>query len=370
MSPDKQVSNPSAYQPQPAYEDEISLVDIVNLLLRRKKIILGVTVITLCIGLLYAFTANRVYQVETILSPPSNKIIQSFNLKNLQSVKKEDIYSSFTQIIETRRLRQDFFNKFNIIETLSDIPESKMTTSEINKIFENFSDSLKVAKKTKNDKNDKIKITLEGADKGKIGPWLDSFVAFADSTIVNRTVNDIREGINYKIKNLKLQIKNKRIFYNQRRDDELERLHENYRIAQKLGIIERNDSKNMVSSKNNLSIYMSDTKRYMEGTKVLQAEINAIKNRKSDDIHIVGLRALQEELTTLEAIKVENDKLQTFSVDKKAIVNIEPIRPKTKLIVMLSLILGGLLGILGVFILEFINKLKKQVNNDSDFDNA
>ena len=365
MNSNQQSANPS----QLVHEDEISLVDLVNVLLRRKKIILGVTVITLCIGLLYAFTAKRVYQVETILSPPSNKIIQSFNLKNLQSVNKEDIYSSFTQIIETRRLKQDFFNKFNIIKALSDIPESKMTTSEINKIFENFSDSLKVDKKAKKDKSDKIKITLEGIDKEKIGPWLDSFVTFADSKIVNRTVNDIREGINYKIKNLKLQIKNKRLFYNQIRDDELERLHENYRIAQKLGIIEHNDSKNMVSSKNNLSIYMSGKKRYMEGTKILQAEINAIKNRKSDDIHIAGLRALQEKLTMLEAIKVEKDKLQTFTVDKKAIVNIEQLRPKRKLIVMLSLILGGMLGIFGVFILEFINNLKKPINHNSDFDN-
>jgi len=360
MNSDKQVSNPASYQSQPAYEDEISLVDVVNVLLRRKKLILGITAVVVCIGLFYAFSKQRVYQVETILSPPSNEIIQSFNLHNLQNINKNDIYSRFTQIIKTRTFRQEFFNKFKLIETLSDIPENKMTTSEINGVFEGFSDSLKVIKK---DKKDNIKISLEGLDKDKLGSWLDGFVALADSTIVNQIVNNMRAGINYKIKNLRLEIKNKRLFYNQRRKDELERLHEDYRIAKSLGILERNDSRNMISSKNNLSIYMNGRKRYMEGTKILQAEINALKNRKSDDIHIDGLRDLQDQLTKLEAITIEKDKLQTVIVDKKAIVNVEPIRPKRKLIVILSLILGGMLGIFGVFILEFISNLKKQADS-------
>jgi len=363
MNSNQQAPNLTAYQPQPAYEDEISLVDIVNVLLRRKKLILGITAVTVCIGLFYAFSQQRVYQVETILSPPSNEIIQSFNLHNLQNINKNNIYSRFTQIITTRTFRQEFFNKFNVIETLSDIPENKMTTSEINDVFEGFSDSLKVIKKDKKDKKDNIKISLEGLDKDKLGAWLDGFVALADSTIVNQIVNDMRAGINYKIKNLRLEIKNKRLFYNQRRKDELERLHEDYRIAKSLGILERNDSRNMISSKNNLSIYMNGRKRYMEGTKILQAEINALKNRKSDDIHIAGLRDLQEQLTKLETIKIEKNKLQTVNVDKKAAVNIEPIRPKRKLIVILSLILGGMLGIFGVFILEFISNFKKQADS-------
>ncbi len=362
MNSDKQPSNLTAYQ-QPVYEDEISLVDIVNVLLRRKKLILGITIFVIGIGLFYAFSQKRVYQVETILSPPSNEIIQSFNLHNLQNIKKNDIYSRFTQVIKTRTFRQEFFNKFNVIETLSDIPKNKMTASEINKTFENFSDSLKIIKKDKKDKKDNIKISLEGLDKDKLGGWLDGFVVLANSAIVNQIVSDMRAGINYKVKDLRLKIKNKKLFYNQRRKDELERLHDDYQIAKNLGITERNDSKNMISSKNNLSIYMNDAKRYMEGTKILQAEINALKNRKSDDIYIKGLRDLQEQLAMLEVIKIDKDKLQAVTVEKKAALNIEPIRPNRKLIVILSLILGVMLGIFAVFIMEFISSFKRQADS-------
>ena len=361
MNSDKQAPNLTAYQ-QPTYEDEISLVDIIKVLLRRKKLILGVTATIVCIGLLYAFTTKRVYQVDTLLSPPSDKIIQTFNLNNLQNVNKNDIYSGFTKIIESRAFRNEFFNKSNVIETLSDIPESKMTSREINNIFEAFNDSLKVIKDTKNKEND-IEITLEGTDKDKLGRWLDDFVAHANSATINQVVNKLRADVDYKIKKLTLEIKNKRLFYNQIRKDELGRLIEAYNLAKDLGIVEYKANKNVVSSKNTLSIYMGDSKRYMDGTRVLQAEINALKNRKSDDIHIEGLRNLQEQLIKLEAINVEKNNLEAATVDKKAIVNINPIRPNRKLIVILSLILGGMLGIFAVFIMEFMSNFKKQVDN-------
>ena len=86
MNSDKQASNLTAYQPQLAYEDEISLVDIVSLLLRRKKLILGITAVVVCIGLLYAFTQKRVYQVETVLLPPSFENIQPLNVLNSSNV--------------------------------------------------------------------------------------------------------------------------------------------------------------------------------------------------------------------------------------------------------------------------------------------
>ena len=371
MNSDKQSSNPAVYQPQPVYEDEISLIDIVSLLLRRKKLILGITVIAVSIGLLYAFIQKRVYQVETILSPPSIESIQSFNLKNLQNITEDKVYSNFIETINTRMFRKEFFDKSNLIKTLSDTREQELTAKEVNDVFEEFSDSLKISKISKiskNSKNSSIRITLEGSHKEKIGPWLDDFIALANEMVISQLVHDIEADKNYKIKKLKRDIKNKRLFYKQRRKDELQRLNEDYQIAKILGVTERNDSRNIALSNNNLSIYMSGTKRYMEGTKILQAEINRLKNRKSDDIYIAGLRDLQEQIVRLDAIVIEKDKLQTVIVNKKAVVNIKPIRPNRKLLAILSFVLGGMLAIFAVFILEFISNLKKQVNNKSDFD--
>ncbi|MCK5644263.1 MAG: LPS O-antigen chain length determinant protein WzzB [Gammaproteobacteria bacterium] len=365
MNSDQQAPNLTTYQPQSAYGDEISLVDIVSVLLRRKKLILGITAITVCIGLFYAFSQKRVYQVETILLPPSFENIQPLNVLNSSNVNSSNVnssnvFASFTGNINSRKLKKDFFDKFKILETLSVGSTQVMTEKNINSVFEGFSDAFKVKA---DKKTSSTRITLEGVHKDKIGPWLDSFVAIANQETNNQLVRNLQANIDSKIKSLKINISSKRSIYKQRREDELGRLEEAYQIAKSLGIRDYNNMSSMPSKNNNLSIYMQEKKIYMQGTRVLQAEITALKNRKSDDIHITGLRDLQEQLTRLEAITIEKDKLQTVIVDKKAIVNIEPIRPKRKLIVILSLILGGMLGIFAVFIMEFISNFKKQVNN-------
>ena len=221
------------------------------------------------------------------------------------------------------------------------------------------------------DKNrNSTRVTFEGTHNKKIGLWLDSLIAMANQETINQLVKNLQSSIDEKIKSIKIGISSKRSIYKQRREDELGRLDEAFQIAKRLGIhdhlfvpnvdaisAELDNISNRLSNANNLS-------SYMKGTKVLQAEINALKNRKSDDIHIDGLRDLQEQLTRLESIKVDKNKLQTVIVDKKAVVNIEQIRPNRILIVILSLILGGMLGIFGVFIMEFVSNFKNQINDE------
>lgn len=143
MNSEPQSSTPVTYQSNPAYDNEISLVEIVSVLLRRKKLILGITAATVCLGILYAFTQPRVYQVETILSPPSLENIQAFNLQNLQNLKPSTIYSNFNQIVLNRSVRKEFFIKSSILETLSGKPINNLTENEINSFLKDFQNQLR-----------------------------------------------------------------------------------------------------------------------------------------------------------------------------------------------------------------------------------
>lgn len=356
MNSNRQPAN----QSQLVYEDEISLVDIVNVLLRRKKLILGITIVVVCIGLIYAFSAKRVYEVETILLPPSFENIQPLNALNSDNVNSNKVFDGFISNINSRKLRKEFFDKFEILEMLSGDSSQVQNAKNENDLFEIFSKALKI----KHEKKSSVTwVTLEGVYEERLGGWLDGFIAMANQKTINQLARDLQANIDSKIKSLKINISSKRSIYKQRREDELGRLQEAFQTAKSLGIRDYNNTSSMPSKNNNLSIYMQEKKIYMQGTIVLQAEMTALKNRKSDDIHIKGLRDLQEELTRLETIKIEKNKLQTVIVDKKANVSIEPIRPKRILIVILSLVFGGMLGIFCVFILEFISKFKKQADN-------
>lgn len=391
MTTENETPAPTNFQQQ--YEDGISLVDIVNVLLKRKKLILGITAFILCVGLFYAFSQKRVYQVETILLPPTTENIQQLNITDSNvtnkhvttsgigvNVTQKSVFSSFISNLNSRKLRQEFFNKYNLLETLLEDANEPLSKKSKNDAFEGFLNSLKVQV---NDSTGVARILLEGYDKDKIGIWLDGLVEMTSQKTKDQLVRNLKAALNSNITALKIDISSIRSTSKKRREDEILGLKEAYRIAKSLNITEHvnvpsaeNKSKNTVSTKldiinsrlgiSNLK-YLPD---YMKGTKVLQAELNALKNRKNDDFKIEGLRDLQGKMARFEAVTVKYDKLQTIVVDKKAILDIKPIRPNRKLIIILSFILGGMLSLFVVFILELIGNFKNKFNNESNYKHA
>ena len=359
MNSDKQVISPTAYPQQPPYEDDVSFIDIISFLLRRKKLISIIIVSVVCMGLIYVLTSKQVYQVKSLLTPPTFEDVQPLGVFGGGKVDRSDVYQTFISNLESRSLRKEFFDKHKLLLLFSENPNQEVSAYDEIKIFENFTKSVQIIK---NKKSKNIQIVLDGIHKEKIGVWLDALVEMANNQTKNQLVSDLQADIDLRIRDLKIQIASKRSIYKQRRNDELVRLQEAYQTAKKLGLRD-NSSNNMLSSTKNLSIYMSGNKLYMSGTKILQAEIDSLTNRKSDDVYITGLRDLQEQVSRLTNIKIDRSKLQTVTIDRKASIYAELIKPRKILIMILSIVFGGLLGIFGALIMEFVGKYKDKVVN-------
>ena len=144
----------------------------------------------------------------------------------------------------------------------------------------------------------------------------------------------------------------------QRREDTISRFEEAAEIAGKLGVRDRVDTTNVVQN-NQLNISTSSTPLYYRGYKALNAEIKILKNRKSDDPFIEGLRDLQESLDTLRSIKIEDDGMHAVSIDQAAYPPKYRIKPNRRLIVSLGTVVGLFLGIFLVFFVSFVQKQKE-----------
>ena len=108
-----------------------------------------------------------------------------------------------------------------------------------------------------------------------------------------------------------------------------------------------------------MNISTSSTPLYYRGYKALNAEIKILKNRKSDDPFISGLRDLQENLALLRSIKIEEEGMHAVTVDQSAYPPKTPIKPNRRLIVSLGTVVGLFLGIFLVFFVSFVQKQKK-----------
>ena len=95
----------------------------------------------------------------------------------------------------------------------------------------------------------------------------------------------------------------------------------------------------------------------------LKAEIEVLQTRKDDAPFIQGLRDLQEELASLEGITIDASDVHPVFIDQKAVVPDEPERPKKILIVLLSSLLGMMLGVLIAFLSHAVELRSEEVGN-------
>ena len=151
----------------------------------------------------------------------------------------------------------------------------------------------------------------------------------------------------------KKEMESLRAGYKQSLQDKVVQLEEAYKIARKLGI-QKPAITNLTGTVE--SSGFDENLLYMRGYDVLDAEIEALKTRKSIDPFISTIRPIQEKLSYLGSIEYDIGQLKIISVDAWAEVSERSIKPKKALVLVLAGLLGGMLGVFVSLILWAISK--------------
>ncbi len=102
------------YLPQVVPEDEISLIDLFQVLAKRKM-----TILTTLVAFSYALIALPPYKAEAILLPPLAKDIQLLNIQGVQGPGVASVYSAFKRNLNSRAWQRRFVEEQGIIEILA-----------------------------------------------------------------------------------------------------------------------------------------------------------------------------------------------------------------------------------------------------------
>jgi len=92
-------TSPYAYY---APEDEINLVDLWKVLVRRKKELFGVAGVVTLGAVLYALLATPVYRAETVFLPPAASDIEALNIEGVQQININSVYTMFEQNLSSK----------------------------------------------------------------------------------------------------------------------------------------------------------------------------------------------------------------------------------------------------------------------------
>ncbi|MBI1423161.1 MAG: hypothetical protein GC149_06820 [Gammaproteobacteria bacterium] len=342
-------------------DDEISLYDLYSVLLKRKKLIGAVFISVLLVCAIYLLVAQKIYKATAVLLPPTSGdvFLTNIDIKGVTDFKPEDVFKLYTQEL-TSNERWNAFAKSEkkIVGTLS--AEAQ------------FRNPFKL-EKDKNLPNDHSLLTYETANKASAAEIVQRYLKFAEQGLIDVLTQQITQYIDHNTRALELEIQFERDAAKQVRMDKIVALENDLTIAKKLGITTDNiyfslAGKAAGNKTGVLNVFPGDTTTptYLRGTRVISAELEALKNRKSDDPYIPSLREKQNQLLKLAQVKFKPASFHPYRLDGEIVAPDHPIKPKKSLVLLLGGILGLFLGIFAAFIVEFLVKANEQRREELD----
>ena len=412
---------------QQTSNDEIDLVALFQALWAQKLLIVLVTLLVGMLAAAYAFLATPEYQVQSVLRPAVIKDLDALNRTGVYDLTPEQAMQRVGASLESYDSRLEFFRSNQaLFEAL------RQPNRSLEQTFERFNtQAFKMlqpdAKKTDN-LSAYVGIQLaypQGVDGVALVNGLVDFVVerererIADDLAVmiqNRLnqldlkvaaarasyeaskeskIAKLQEADNLKRAELQDELKALRQQLKTRRDNRVAQLDEAIRIAKALGINkpatpsslgegERVAQGNVIRTEvNNQQIPL-----YFMGSEALEAERNALLQRRSDDfteprvaqiakelqllannrqievlnkrenedLFLKDLAAWREEAARLRSLQVDASNLKLISIDQLAVEPLRPIKPKKALILALGLVLGGMLGLFIALIRNLVRR--------------
>ena len=387
---DHQANN-LPHQPSPfPQEDEISLIDIFRVLLKHKWTILGLTILTTLIGIFYAQSLPSVYEVKSLLLPPTEKQVEPLNIQtaplNLESLENvmsdlmvikgdqdaqsfginlnaKKAFNIFKQNLYASTASRQIFKEMNLLEVFADKTEED---NNVERAISAFHESLTIETTEGKEKITGVVIStatlsMQGTDPKLISEIVNRLVKIASENAISEIIENIDAKVATRKKNYSqfIQMSLKKAVV--KRKDRIELLSEQAEIARSLGLIGPGTGKIYSvdgSIRERLESY--NTVQYLRGEKSLLLEINLLGNRKSDAPFINSLRYIEAELARLEGIHIDPKSVSVMRVDKTAFQPNLSIKPNRRVIIMSSVLLGLFIGVIAAFFLNLRETLKKE----------
>ena len=363
-------------------DDEIDLSELVKTLWQGKWTIVACTCLCFVVGAAYhKFSANpftATLEIKPITQVDAIKYSE-FNALGFNPISTNYLLTSFTTKLQNRQLWLSVFdevynfkqNEFESLEQYNDWIRGltyavKFELPTIDK------DLIEIRQQ---DKREFFAIKYSGDDLDKVNQIIEKvtdvatdFVKSHLATTFNNQVLLKEQSDTFTKEDLQNAIDNLLSDYDKKIANRLAFLDEQGKIARKLGIAKSTfESQTFQSNASSVTNVNTDTPFYMRGFEAIEEEIALVSLRKKKEEHISELidleaqvRAIEQDKTVLRAQALfENTPLKSSTasfVAAQVDINEADIKYSRKgsLILALSLVLGGFIGIFAVFVRKAI----------------
>ncbi|BDU50680.1 GumC family protein [Haliovirga abyssi] len=386
-------------------EDEIDLLDLIKVIWKNKKLIIGITILITIIAAVVSIRMPKIYKSEMVFmaeqgdgSNGLSALASSIPFASMLGSSGGKSGINFITIMESRTFREDIVKNLKLYDYYiekNEIDLSKLEEKDkptITDIAEWLKNIVTVAQDDKSGTYT-VDVELDDAEKSaEISNYyyteLERYIKEKNLTKAKRNREFIGKQLKLVEKKLKTQeekLKNIEKKYNtvsimdeaQALTEILTKLKTNvFELSGKLEVLKQftgNENIEVKKLKKEISVYQGQITALEKGNKKLPIEMIALKD--VPDIKIKMSRLQREVETTVSIYKMllaQNETAKIDEVKENSVINIldpaitpkVPIKPNKKLNVIIGFVLGIFLGIFLAFFKEFIkgvdwNKIKE-----------
>ncbi|ROL66490.1 LPS O-antigen chain length determinant protein WzzB [Pseudomonas vranovensis] len=323
-------------------DPELDVLELLGSLWAKKLIILSVMFLAVLAAVIYLFIAKPVYETRVFVIPPTQNGIADFNYgrtaeAELKPYSVKDVYEVFLRDLQAESLRRSFFEEFY----LPSLSESERAGSQT-RLYEKFSRELVISPSGK-DSPDRYSLTVQGEDPQRVVAWAKTYVMRAGDSAREEMIKNVTREAEVRARNLAQQIDRLREGGQKVREDLIVQLREALNVARAIGLKEPPIISGNLSTE--VSAGMDGHLSYMRGTKALEAEIQNLEQRRSDDPFITRLRDLQARYAFYMSVEVNPESVAVFRIDGPIEQPDSPIKPRKSVVLAMAALAGLLLGV-------------------------
>lgn len=346
-------------------DDQIDLFELIMLLWDKKWLIISTTALFVCVAAIYLRIVQPVYESSAALLPPATSSIAAFNLgrvgrlsdigaSRLKEVSSVDVYSIFIRHLNSGVTKRAFFE--GVYADREAIELAELDQKQYESEYSRFLQRLSVQAPNRREEPDFYRVTFSYTDPVLAANWVNSYLALAAQKAIHEISVNISAELSARKETLTLQkatlIERAKVL----QEDLEAQLGEALMIAKAVGITE---PLMLIGKDHDVAIYEKNM-LYLRGSQALEAELSALQQRKEIAPFVNGLREIEAELSYLNSIKLVTDNVTVYTLDESAEIPQTPVKPRSALVLLVALLLGGFLGVAIALLVNAVENYRRE----------
>jgi LPS O-antigen subunit length determinant protein (WzzB/FepE family) len=367
-------------------EDEINLIDMLEVLLRNKVLILAITSIGTLISLFYIKSITPIYKTTIAILEPQETFYFNFPEKTaalLSAPRAGDwetsrAFSQFLTLVMSFSHKKEVFEQGDFLKKFYGSSNTALIESTVLGLHNSINISKEKIDDNLPDFEKPSYIELVGSNPKFISEYLTALVKSAKEKTILDIRNLSQSIINAEMKSISAEIENLRMMEKEKIDNDIMFLSEAMEIADTLGIQNNNFDK-LNNQDFQIGVQHSALKSIFEYEKQSNTDIR-IENKSLPLWFLYGKKGLQQELkkyrnhgrvtigvaakkNTLKRYKSIDPSLldiKVVTISQPSIPPTQPIKSKNTMYVLVGMISGLIIGIVITYIKNLINNIEQR----------